>query len=282
MIDSIQAVAADIDNTLTSKGGELPEPTIHAFQILHEHGVKIGLATGRVIEDEHKKLGTTWKLGFDFDFIVGMNGGMVYDKASDRLWQTDMLTREEMKETLSYMLPMIDGYPIPVNCEGGGNTNAMHIQGELLEAERRHGWLFEDHTGDLEGFCSKPCFKMLFRCDKHVDAFRKRFLDKFGDRYQMIETFEGTVEMMHKGIDKGSGMKKWTSWNDIPMENCIGFGDNENDNTLLQDCGWGVCMKDGNPSTKAVADALTEYSCDEGGVGHYLMDHYLKPKGWMK
>ena len=206
---------------------------------------------------------------------------MIYDRKTNRTRQTELLTTEEMKETLSYMMPLVEKYQIPVNCEGGGNINAMFIQGELLEAEKRHGWMFEDHTGDLDGFCAKRCFKILFRCNEHVDEIRNHFLERFGDTYQMIETFPGTVEMMHKGIDKGNGMKIWTSWAGIDMKDCIGFGDNENDNTLLQDCGLGVCLKDGNPKTIAVADELTDYTCAEGGVGHYLMDHYLKPKGLM-
>ena len=87
--------------------------------------------------------------------------------------------------------------------------------------------------------------------------------------------------MMHKGIDKGNGMKIWTGWAGIEMKDCIGFGDNENDNTLLTDCGLGVCLKDGNPKTIAVADELTDYTCEEGGVGMYLIDHYIRPKGWI-
>ena len=146
---------------------------------------------------------------------------------------------------------------------------------------RKKTWRVEDHTGDLDGFCAKRCFKILFRCNEHVDEIRNCFLERFGDTYQMIETFPGTVEMMHKGIDKGNGMKIWTGWAGIDMKDCIGFGDNENDNTLLQDCGLGVCLKDGNPKTVAVADELTDYTCAEGGVGHYLIDHYLKPKGLM-
>ena len=84
MIDNVKAIAADIDMTLTAKGGALPQPTVKAFQILHDHGVKLGLATGRVITEREKKFGTAWGLGFDFDFIIGMNGGMIFDMETDR------------------------------------------------------------------------------------------------------------------------------------------------------------------------------------------------------
>ena len=51
MIENIRALAADIDMTLTAKGGELPEITKKAFDILHENGVLIGLATGRELNE---------------------------------------------------------------------------------------------------------------------------------------------------------------------------------------------------------------------------------------
>ena len=68
---------------------------------------------------KEKEIRYTWGLGFDFDFIIGMNGGMVYDRQTNRTWQTELLTTEEMKETLSYMMPLVEKYEIPVNFEGG-------------------------------------------------------------------------------------------------------------------------------------------------------------------
>ena len=70
----------------------------------------------------------------------------------------------------------------------------------------------------------------------------------------------------------------YCEWNQINLENTIAFGDNENDNSLLLTSGWGVCLKDGNPNTKALADDITGYDCLDGGVGHYIFDHILNNK----
>lgn len=282
MIEEIKAVAADIDMTLTTKGAELPEITVEAFRILHDHGVLLGLGTGREINDKLRTQGQDWGLGFEFDFVVGMNGGMVLDRFHPEMWTTELMSREEMKGILNYMMPLIDRYHISVNAEGGNNHNAMNIQGELLASARRHGFAFIDKTGDVDGFCERETFKMLFRTEAvYEQEIRDWFLKKFSDSYQIIGTYPGTVEVMHKGIDKGSGLKRFADQNGIDMKNIIAFGDNENDNTMLRDAGWGVCLCDGSDGTKACADALTEYGCEAGGVGHYLMDHYIRPKGWI-
>lgn len=79
---------------------------------------------------------------------------------------------------------------------------------------------------------------------------REHFLSKFSDDYQIIGTFPGIVEVLHKGISKGEGLKKYTSWNNIDLKDVISFGDNENDNSMLDVSGWGVCLKNGSEGTK--------------------------------
>ena len=86
---------------------------------------------------------------------------------------------------------------------------------------------------------------------------------------------------MEKGINKGTGLQRFADMNGIDIKEIITFGDNENDNEMLIRSGWGVCLKDGQEITKSVADDITEQTCLEGGVGHYMIDHYLKPNHLM-
>ena len=276
MIEQIDIVAADIDMTLTHKGEDLPEIVRDTFRRLHKQGVKLGLATGRVIADNLTHAGQDWGLGFDFDFIIGMNGGMLYDSEDNSLWKTELIDSEKMKEILNYMMPLIDKYSIAINAEGGDNHSAMNITGELLESSKRHGFIFEDRTGDVDGFCEKPAFKLLFRTEpENEQEIRDYFNARYGEEWQIVGTFPGTVEIFRKGFNKGTGLVRYANKYGIDLDHVIAFGDSENDNELLKEAGWGVCLKNGADGTKAVADDITEYACADGGVGHYLIDHYL-------
>lgn len=281
MFENIKAVAADIDMTLTAKGQDLPEVTREAFRILHEHGILLGLGTGRELNDRLKNQAREWHMSHEFDFLIGMNGGMVSDRFHEDMWCMDLMSQEQMKELLEWMKPLVDRYEVSVNAEGGGNNNAMNIHGELISSMIRRGFRFDDKTGDIDGFCEKPCFKILFRTSPDVEKLiRERFAEKFTDRYQIISTFPGTVEVMEKGISKGSGLERFAQRNGIDVRDIMAFGDNENDNSMLEVSGWGVCLKGGGAGTLAIADAVTEYECLEGGVGHYLFDHIIKPRNW--
>ena len=283
MIKNIKAVAADIDMTLTAKGGDLPEITKKAFDVLHENGVLIGLATGRELNDRLYNQGAEWKLDYPLDFLIGMNGGMLWDRFHGNVWTMDLMSMDTMKEILTFMKPIIDEYEVSVNVEGGGNHAAMHIKGELFASMKRRGWKFDDFTGDIDGFCSKPCYKFLFRTTPDVEKLiREKFTPVYSDRFQIISTFPGTVEIMDKNVSKGTGLAKICEANGIDLSEVIAFGDNENDNPLLESAGWGVCLLNGSDGTKAIADDITELDCEAGGAGQYLVEKYLKPNGLWK
>ena len=279
MIKKIDILAADVDMTLSAKSSPLSEITIQALKELHNRDIKIGLATGREITETEKTKGMFWKLGFEFDFVIGLNGGMLYDRNLDKMYTMNMLSIEEMKEILTFLMPIIEEKKVSINVEGNQLRNVMNISEDLLDMSKRRNIPLIDKTGDIDGFCEKPVYKFLFRTDPETTQFiRDKIEEHYKGKYQTIETFPGTIELMYSGFSKGRGLEMYCEWNQLSLENTIAFGDNENDNSLLLTSGWGVCLKDGNPNTKALADDTTDYDCLEGGVGHYIFDHILSNK----
>ena len=249
------------------------------LRLHYKRNVKIGLATGREITEAEKTTGMFWTLGFEFDFIIGMNGGMIYDRNLNKSFTMDMLSVKEMKEILTFLMPIIEENKVSVNVEGNQLHNVMNINNHLLDMSKRRNIPLIDKTGDIDGFCEKPVYKFLFRTDPETtQLIRDQVKEQDKGKYQTIETFPGTIELMYSGFSKGRGLEMYCEWNQIHLENTIAFGDNENDSSLLLTSGWGVCLKDGNPNTKALADDITDYDCLDGGVGHYIFDHILNNK----
>lgn len=50
----------------------------------------------------------------------------------------------------------------------------------------------------------------------------------------------------------------------------MAFGDTTNDHTMLELSGVGVCLKNGSDDTKAIADIITDYPCDEDGWARFM------------
>lgn len=276
MRQNVKAIVADIDHTLTIKGGCLPSLNKSAFETLHQQGVLIGLATGREIKERLKQQGKDWGLSFEFDFIVGMNGGMVYDKNRNRFESMEVLSYDEMMEIMGFLYPLVEQYQISVNAEGGDNFHAMHIGLDLIASAKRKGITYIDTTGDVKAFCSNPAYKILFRLHpKYQEELFRVFKTNLSAKYQMIETYPGTVEVMKKGINKARGIQTYASWNQLSLEEFIAFGDSENDVEMLQKVGLGVCLRDGSAACKKAAQDRTDLTCEEGGVGDYLLKHVI-------
>ena len=57
------------------------------------------------------------------------------------------------------------------------------------------------------------------------------------------------------------------------MEQCIAFGDNYNDSTLLEQVGIGVAVANAKPKVLKIADVVTEKNTEDG-VANYLEKYW--------
>lgn len=71
------------------------------------------------------------------------------------------------------------------------------------------------------------------------------------------------VDLFAPGCDKGSVVRKFCCALDIPLEQCVGFGDSTNDVDMLAACSLGICMKN---SPQILIDTATYHAKTENGV----------------
>ena len=77
----MKVLASDYDGTLRTE--EIVDVNdVHAIQKFREKGNLFGLVTGRSMESIQKEIANN---KIEFDFIVGNNGGVIYDKDFNRL-----------------------------------------------------------------------------------------------------------------------------------------------------------------------------------------------------
>lgn len=77
----MKVLASDYDGTLRTEEA-VDVNDVHAIQKFREKGNLFGLVTGRSMESIQKEIANN---NIEFDFIVGNNGGVIYDKDFNRL-----------------------------------------------------------------------------------------------------------------------------------------------------------------------------------------------------
>lgn len=276
MIEKLTAVAADIDDTLLPKGKTMMPRTRAALQRLHQEGVLIGPASGRPLDHRTLDRAKEWDLGFEFDFAIGMNGGELYDRSTDTFEKYFMLASEDIRTILTPIAHLDLNAIVYIN--GYDEIAALRMDNFMIDSINRNHSHVE--IGDVDFLSRYDTGKIEIHLQpEDMDEFMSICEANSSPRWIVIKTFEGyghiTMEFVDPRVNKGYALRKYSEKHNIPMSEIMAFGDMDNDRDLLKEAGWGVCLLNGAEATKAAAEAITEYTVEEDGVGRYLEDHWF-------
>lgn len=277
MIDNMKIFAADIDGTLLVKGEHMLPRTREAMIRLHNEGVLIGVASGRPLDQTIINKAKEWELGFEFDFAIGMNGGDLWMKETGVIEHFYQLPAEDIREILNFI------WDLDINVIIYENAYA-HVKGKrmddfLIASQQRNNSFVE--IVPKENMWQHATGKIETQMKHEVaDQMWEAVRNHPSDHWLVVKTYENeelvTIEFMDPRIHKGIAVEEYVRRKGLSVDNVMAFGDLDNDIGMLKTAGWGVCLKNGSDTTKAVADAITEYPVEEDGVGRYLETYYFK------
>ncbi|MBN7275229.1 Cof-type HAD-IIB family hydrolase [Ligilactobacillus pobuzihii] len=116
-----------------------------------------------------------------------------------------------------------------------------------------------------------------------VDPFKKAEITQ-----QLQQTYDSDVtvsvwggpapvlELSPKNINKKVGLKFLSQHFNIPQQNIIAFGDEQNDVEMLKYAGTGVAMKNASSWIQDVANVVTTVDNDHDGLAQYLEQNLLQ------
>ena len=267
---SYKAFVADIDGTLTEKGENLQPHTREALIRLHDMGLEIGLATGRPLDHRITGRSAEWGLGFPFDFLIGMNGGELWDTYTDTVQREHMLGVQELKEICGFMLEMdVNGI---IFAKGYDLVKATRSDPQLDDSiQRNHSTIVYVSPEEL---CVEPACKIEFHYDPAIEAAVEAAANAHPDpRWIAVRTFPGTIEFMDPRVNKRNALLQYCRHRGIELQDVIACGDMESDIEMMKGAGFGICLKNGSPAAREAADAVTDLPVNEDGLGIYLLSH---------
>jgi Cof subfamily protein (haloacid dehalogenase superfamily) len=265
-------VVADIDRTLRDKNDEFGDVNRKAFQELHRRGILLGLASGRPIWQKLMDHAKEWELGFEFDFIIGLNGGEIYDAADDSVTKLNPLE----PETIRYIIEQME----PTGCNPFVYREGYMLarwDDELLRASAARNKNESRVVKDLSELWSEPIGKLMYRTHsaEEMDSIvvpLARTIEN--DTFFAFKTRVDLLEFQDRRNHKGNGVKAWCEANGYTMDDVIAFGDAENDLEMMRMAGYSVCLCNGMEENKRIADAVTEYPAGEDGFGRWILKHW--------
>lgn len=249
----IKAAFFDIDGTLVSlKTKVYPASAQKAIAKLRQNGIKCFVATGRSkfeIAEEHLLD------GIDFDGYLTNNGQDAYDADGNLLCGTP-IHPEDAKAVLQW------AQEHHCACWMVSSTESLlsHIDERVMRAmEAIHTQ--PPKLGDLRKMLQHPIYKIVLFLQREEMAAPL----SLAPHSRMTQWFDCGCDIISTAGGKKSAMLEVLSRHGFCAEECIAFGDSENDIEMLRAAGIGVAMENGTDEAKSAADFIAP-DCDEDGI----------------
>lgn len=270
-----KVVVCDMDSTLIIKHQMLTPRAKKAIEILREHDVLFGVASGRPY---FQLMNTVSKWGIDLDIMICMNGCELFDETTKQSYSYFKMKPEWIKETIELMSPFYNNPMVALH----GEQYVGHND-ELVEMSEKFMGKKMIVVNDISELYREENAKIMFRVNEEdMPKIEEYLRNNPSPYYKGFKTQPTMMEFANIHASKGYALEKFCELHSIDIADVIAFGDTTNDNEMLEVAGVGVCMANGSDDTKAIADVITEKTCDEDGWADFVENHILKPLGWMK
>lgn len=266
-----RAVFVDIDGTLLTEQGQVPDSARIAIATARARGHLVFLATGRSrneIPDDVLSIG--------FDGVIAASGGYIA-LADGRILADRLLDPDAAHRALTLLSTLdVDHF---VQAPGGlsGSPAVASTLRRLYAASTSGTHATGTGRADLDTFLTGIAAPTPSQVP--VEADKIVFLAA-GDHLQQIhDELAGSLtvappsvpwfgpdsgELTAPGIHKGWAASLVLDALAIPASASIAFGDSANDLELLQTVAIGIAMADGSPRALAAASQSTEPARDDG------------------
>ena len=250
-------IATDLDGTIVTHDFGISKETIATFTKAHHLGVEIFFVTGRP---------PRWMVEisdtFDFGSAICGNGAMLYDLRTHQVIEQWLIPVAAQVETVKILRKRIPSVAFAIE-----NHDSFHREATYIPR-----WdIGLDSIGvvDILSLMTSPTLKILVRCPNYElssDQMLEIATQEVGHLVNVTHSNpnESLLEISALGVSKGETLAKLANKLGISAADCVSFGDNPNDFSMLSWCGRSYAMSDGHPDGIKYAKALAPASTDHG------------------
>ncbi|MBB4035621.1 hypothetical protein GGR21_001514 [Dysgonomonas hofstadii] len=252
----IKAIFFDIDGTLLSfKTHALSQSTIDAINSVKQKGIKVILATGRLLK-QIKNLGD-----IEFDGFITVNGSCCITTEGQVIGKR-LIPREELESLLSYQEKVMQ-FPFAFMVQEGSCVNYVDDTVKLISDLVK---VPVPPVKDLRAMIDEEILQINLYVDKPTEdkIMREALISCESSRWHPV-----FADVNVKSTNKRVGIDEFLHYYNIEKSETMAFGDGGNDIEMLKHVGIGVAMGNAGDDVKAAADYITD-SVDDNGVANAL------------
>ena len=246
----IRLIASDVDGTILPRGGQISERTRAAVRGCADAGIPFVISSGRWFVSA-KAIADA--LGMESGWMIIANGGAVADMAGNVLheWRLGPEQAREIYEIARKEDVMINAFVR--NAVYRVNTAALSrpVKGLGDYLGGAYHMVNDDRAlFEREGLTAPYKIEVYSDGPEPLERLRAIFLEM---GYSVSSAYETNIEVMALGCGKGTALKWLAGTLDIDLRDCMAFGDNSNDLSMLSCAGWPVAVENAVDELKRAA-----------------------------
>ncbi len=251
-------IATGLDGTIVNHDGRISDRTIATFKRAHAEGIEIFFVTGRP---------PRWmpeiREAFGLGKAICGNGAMLYDLLGDKVLEEWLIDTDAQLETVKRLRKSIPEVSFAVESHSYFHREKAYIP-------RWDVGLDNVGVHTIEEVIKSPALKMLARCSQQ-NLSSDEMLDIATVELDGLVTVthsnphDSLLEISALGVSKGATLAKMAARLGIDASDCVTFGDNPNDFSMLSWSGRSYAMASGHPDGAKYAKSVAG-PCEEDGV----------------
>lgn len=266
---SIKLIALDLDGTLLNAKKEISRANQEALRAARKQGVKVVITTGRPLPAVEIFLKELDLMRSD-EYSITFNGGLVQTNDGGILDEIGFGI-----EAVEAIYQTTQALGLPLDVVHGGDVYVLPAAVASLypTCNALLNYIpvkFEDLPQHME-------------FNKAVSACEVDFLDgqipnipeSLHDQFEIFKSREILLEWSPKGVHKAEGLVKLIGHLGIKQAEVMACGDEDNDLSMIDWAGLGVCMANGSDQVKQVADIITPMTNEEDAVAWAIRKYVL-------
>ena len=259
-------LATDLDGTFFARRSGLVARNLAAVERFKAAGGRFTIATGRMHYTLRPSLGDPAEL-VNAPAVL-CNGAYLYDYAQNRAYSKTFLPASDLRELLEFL----GDYP---TVQPRVSAKDSAYARELSRYVERGARLFDEGCMKIEPSERWPmddCYKIVLLDDvATLVPLRTALYERFGDRFENAPSGPSSIELMPRGVSKGSGIRLLRAHFAGQGEKLlvIACGDYENDLTMLAEADLAICPQNACEEAKRLAHAVL-CDHDEGLIGDLI------------
>ncbi len=247
----VKLIVSDMDGTmLLPKKQQLEPEVLELVEKLLDAGYLFVAASGRQYANLYRMFGRTAdRISYicENGSLVIHNGKVIHQSVIPEEIKVPLVDEILRHDTAELLYSAVKGCYIQPKSEYYYDLIVNRVKNDTFVTE---------HLREVR----EECIKLSIYERGQVSGEEERYwIEKYGKKLYVVRSSEKWLDFMPKGTDKGKALKRILERESLSGEECMGFGDNDNDVEMMKLVTWSYGMKTGSEALKQAVSAWIDH-----------------------